>query len=146
MMMPSIFRDNVWNPWNDFSFPDVDKMLYGKNTGTMMKTDIKEKDTGFEVDIDLPGFKKEDINVKLEDGYLTVSASKNLEQKDEGKDGTYIRRERYFGNMSRSFYVGKDTTQDEIHAKYENGILMLEVPKKEPKKLTQENHYIQIEG
>lgn len=146
MMMPSIFRDNVWSPWSDFSFPDVDRVLYGKNAGNVMKTDITEKDGGFELDIDLPGFKKEDVSVKLEDGYLTVSAAKNVEKNEEKKDGKYIRRERYSGNMSRSFYVGKDVTQDEIHAKYENGILMLAIPKKEEKKPVEENHYITIEG
>lgn len=146
MMMPSIFKDSVWNPWNDFSFPDVDRALYGKHAERMMKTDIKEKEGLFEVSIDLPGFKKEDIRVKLEEGYLTVNASKGLEKKEETTEGKYICRERFSGNMSRSFYVGKDMTQEEIHAKYEDGILMLEIPKKEARKQVEENKYITIEG
>ena len=129
----------------DFSFPDIDKKLYGKRANQIMKTDVKETDTGYEVDIDLPGFKKEDVKAELHDGYLTISAAKNVNQDEKKEDGKYIRKERFSGNMSRSFYVGENITQEDIHAKYEDGILRLTVPKKEEKKVEQKN-YINIEG
>ena len=135
MLMPSIFGENLFNDdWMDFSFPDVDKVLYGKHAKNVMKTDVKETDNSYEVDIDLPGFKKDEIEAKLEDGYLTISAAKGLdkEEKDE-KDGKYIRKERYSGAMSRSFYVGDELKQEDIKAKYQDGILKLSVPKKEQK-------------
>ena len=137
MLMPSIFGENLFNDdWMDFSFPEVDKVLYGKHAKNVMKTDVKETDNSYEVDIDLPGFKKDEIEAKLENGYLTISASKGLnkEEKNE-KDGTYIRKERYSGAMSRSFYVGDELKQEDIKAKYEDGILKLSVPKSEPKKV-----------
>ena len=110
-----------------------------------MKTDVKETETGYEVDIDLPGFKKDEINAKLEDGYLTISAAKGLDKDEKDKKGKYIRRERYAGSMSRSFYVGEGVTQDDIKAKYEDGILRLVVPKKD-NKAVEANRYISIEG
>ena len=147
MLMPSIFGENLFNDdWMDFSFPDVDKELYGKHAKNVMKTDVRETDTGYEVDIDLPGFKKDEINAHLENGYLTISAAKGLdkEEKDE-KKGKYIRKERYAGSMSRSFYVGEDITESDVKAKYEDGILRLSVPKKEPKKVETKKS-IAIEG
>ena len=110
-----------------------------------MKTDVKETETCYEVDIDLPGFKKDEINAKLEDGYLTISAAKGLDKDEKDKKGKYIRRERYAGSMSRSFYVGEGVTQDDIKAKYEDGILRLVVPKKD-NKAVEANRYISIEG
>ena len=110
-----------------------------------MKTDVKETDTGYEVDIDLPGFKKDEINARLENGYLTISAAKGLDKDEQDKNGKYIRRERYAGSMSRSFYVGEGVTQDDIKAKYEDGILRLAVPKKD-NKAVEANRYISIEG
>lgn len=145
MMMPSIFGGDLFNDWMDFSFPDIDKKLYGKRAGRIMKTDVKEKENEYEVDIDLPGFKKEDVKAELKDGYLTISAAKGLDHEEEKKDGKYIRKERYSGNMSRTFYVGENITQEDIHAKYEDGILKLTVPKKEEKK-QEEKNYITIEG
>ena len=145
MMMPSIFGEDLFNDWMDFSFPDIDKKLYGKRAGRIMKTDVKEKENEYEVDIDLPGFKKEDVKAELKDGYLTISAAKGLDHEEEKKDGKYIRKERYSGNMSRTFYVGENITQEDIHAKYEDGILKLTVPKKEEKK-QEEKNYITIEG
>ena len=145
MMMPSIFGEDLLNDWMDFSLPDIDKKLYGKRANQIMKTDVKETDTGYEVDIDLPGFKKEDVKAELHDGYLTISAAKNVNQDEKKEDGKYIRKERFSGNMSRSFYVGENITQEDIHAKYEDGILRLTVPKKEEKKVEQKN-YINIEG
>ncbi len=149
MMMPSIFNDDFFSPWMDFSVPDVEKTLYGKRASHLMKTDIKEKDKSYELAIDLPGFSKEEVNVELKDGYLTVSASKALEKKekdDQAKDKAdkYIRRERYEGSMSRSFYVGKNLSEEDIRGEYKNGILRLEVPKKGA--VEEKKHYITIEG
>ena len=129
----------------DFSFPDIDKTLYGKHAKNMMKTDVKETDQGYEVAIDLPGFKKDEIKLELNDGYLTISAEKGLDKDEKDKENRYIRRERYAGSMSRSFYVGESLTEQDIHAKYENGILTLDVPK-EDKKAVPEKRYIAIEG
>ena len=143
--MPSIFGENVFDDWMDFSFPDIDKTLYGKHAKNMMKTDVKETDQGYEVAIDLPGFKKDEIKLELNDGYLTISAEKGLDKDEKDKENRYIRRERYAGSMSRSFYVGESLTEQDIHAKYENGILTLDVPK-EDKKAVPEKRYIAIEG
>jgi len=111
-----------------------------------MKTDVKETDNSYEVDIDLPGFKKDEIEAKLENGYLTISAAKGLDKEEKNeKDGKYIRKERYSGAMSRSFYVGDELKQEDIKAKYQDGILKLSVPKEEPKKVETTKH-IAIEG
>ena len=146
MLMPSIFGENLFNDdWMDFGFPEVDKALYGKHANNVMKTDVKETDTGYEVDIDLPGFKKDEINAQLDNGYLTISAAKGLDKDEKDKKGKYIRKERYAGAMQRSFYVGENLTQEDIKAKYENGILRLSVPKKEAKAV-ENKKYIAIEG
>ena len=148
MLLPSIFGENLFDDWMDLSFPeipDVDKTLYGKHAKNMMKTDVKEKDNGYEVAIDLPGFKKDELHLELNDGYLTISAEKGLDKDEKDKNDKYIRRERYAGSMSRSFYVGENMKEEDIHAKYENGILTLDVPK-EQKKAVPEKRYIAIEG
>ena len=135
MLMPSIFGENLFDDnWMDFPF-DRDfwgkkNPLYGKNAKNMMKTDIREHDDGYEVDVDLPGFKKDEISLELENGYLTVSAAKGLDKDEKDKKGKYIRRERYAGAMQRSFYVGDALTQEDIRAKYESGILSISIPKK----------------
>ena len=135
MLMPSIFGENLFNDdWMNFGFPEVDKALYGKHAGNVMKTDVKETETGYEVDIDLPGFKKDEINAKLDNGYLTISAAKGLDKDEQDKDGRYIRRERYYGSSSRSFYVG-DLRPEEIKCKYESGVLSITVPKKAQQEL-----------
>lgn len=147
MMMPSIFGGNLFNDdWMDFSFPDIDKELYGKHAKNLMKTDVKEKDGNYEVAIDLPGFKKDEIQMELKDGVLTVSAAKGLDKDEEDKKGNYIRKERYAGSMSRSFYVGKHVTVEDVHPKYESGILSFSVPKAEAKPVEEKKHYISIEG
>ena len=131
MLMPSIFGENLFNyDWMNFGFPEVEKALYGKHASHEMKTDVRETDSGYEVDIDLPGFKKDEINIQLDNGYLSISAAKGLDKDEQDKEGKYIRKERYAGSMSRSFYVGNAITQDDIKAKYESGILRLSVPKK----------------
>lgn len=153
MMFPSVFGENLFDDWMDFPFnDDFDKYffgkknpLYGKHAKNMMKTDVKETDSSYEVDIDLPGFKKDEINAKLENGYLTISAAKGLDKDEKDKKGKYIRKERYAGAMSRSFYVGDAVTQEDIKAKYEDGILKLAIPKKDAKAVENKS-YIAIEG
>lgn len=149
MMLPSIFGEDLFDEMMDFPFEDdffgKRNPLYGKKAKNMMKTDVKEHETGYEVDIDLPGFKKDELNLDLTDGYLTISASKGLDKDEEDKKGKYIRKECYAGSMSRSFYVGDGITEDDIKAKYENGILKLSIPKKEAKAVEQKKH-IAIEG
>ena len=143
MLVPSIFGSNLFDDFMDFSFPDIDKELYGKRAQNIMKTDVKELDDAYEVMVDLPGFNKEDIHLELNDGNLTISAVKSLDKENESK-GNYIRRERVVGNMQRSFYVGEAITEEDIRAKYENGILTLIIPKKEARKAP-EKKYITIE-
>ena len=154
MLMPSIFGENLFDDFfGDFPFyyddramKDTEKKLYGRRASHIMKTDIKESDTAYEMDIDLPGFKKDEVSAQLKDGYLTISATKGLDKDEKDKKtGKYIRQERYAGSMSRSFYVGEDISQDEIKAKYENGILQLTIPKKEEKPAVEEKSYIAIE-
>lgn len=147
MMMPSIFGENLFDDFmDDFAFPNVDKVLYGKHASNLMKTDVKETDSGYEVDIDLPGFKKDEIQMQLENGYLTVSAAKGLNMDEKNEDGRYVRRERYAGSVSRSFYVGENVTEKDIHPKYENGILSFKMPKDDKKAIEEKKHYIAIEG
>ncbi len=146
MLVPSLFTNDVFDDFDrffDFDYPQVDRKLYGKRAAHVMKTDVREREDKYEVVMDLPGFKKEEIKVELKEGYLTVSAGKSLEEGDKDKEGKYIRRERYVGNMSRSFFVGKDITKEDIHAKFEDGVLTLDFPKEAPKKV-EETHYITI--
>ena len=151
MLMPSIFGENLFDDWMDFkmpAFPDtssVEKALYGKHGKNMMKTDVKETDQGYEVLIDLPGFKKDELSVDLKDGYITISASKGLDKDEKDKKGNFIRQERYAGSMTRSFYVGKHITQEDVHAKYEDGVLKLDIPKKEVQAVENKSQ-IAIEG
>ena len=137
--MPSIFGENLFDDLMDFPFG-------GKKINTMMKTDIRDTDSTYELDIDMPGFKKEDIKAQLKDGYLTISASTSANNDEQDKDGRYIRRERYAGSCSRSFYVGEGVKEEEIRAKFENGILKLSIPKVENKPQVEEKKYIAIEG
>ena len=140
MLMPSIFGENLFDDWMDFSFPDIDKALYGKHAKNEMKTDVRETEDGYELDIDLPGFQKDEVTAQLDNGYLTIQASKGLDKEQKDKKGKYIRKERYAGSMSRSFYVGDAITEEDVHAKYEDGILKLSVPKKEAKSVEQTKH------
>ena len=150
MMLPKLFGENLFDDyWMDFPFEreffGKRNPLYGKNAKNMMKTDIRETDASYELDIDLPGFKKDEISASLEDGYLTISAAKGLDKDEKDKEGKYIRQERYAGAMSRSFYVGDTLTQEDIKARYENGILKLTIPKKDQTAVPKKN-YISIEG
>ena len=147
MLMPSIFGENLFDSFmEDFAFPDINRTLYGKNANSVMKTDVKDLDGSYEVDIDLPGFKKDEIRMELDNGYLTVSAAKSMNRDEKNERGSYVRRERYSGSMSRSFYVGDQVTEKDIHPKYENGILTFHLPKQEQKVVEDKKHYIAIEG
>ena len=155
MLVPSIFGENLFDDlFNDFPFyyddkavKDTEKKLYGKRASHVMKTDIKEMDNGYELVVDLPGFTKDEIKASLENGYLTISAEKGLDKDEKEKEsGRYIRRERYAGACSRSFYVGEDILQEDVKAEFKHGILKLFVPKKEAKPAVEEKKHIAIEG
>ncbi len=145
MLVPSVFGRDIFDDLMDFSFPSVDRELYGKHAKNVMKTDVRELEGSYEIIVDLPGFKKDEIEIQLENGYLTLAASKGLEKDETDKEGKYIRRERYSGSMSRSFYVGDGITENDIHAKFENVILKLDIPKKDAKAV-ETKKYIAIEG
>ena len=153
-MLPSIFGENLFDDFFD-EFNDLDReldrelrhmnrgaknALYGRKARNLMKTDVRETGDSYELDIDLPGFKKDEINVQLDNGYLSISAAKGLDKDEEKKNSKYIRRERYAGAMSRSFYVGDNLTQQDIKAKFEDGILKISVPKKDVQQVAQNNH------
>lgn len=147
MLMPSVFGKSLFDDFfNDFAFPDVDKAFYGKHANNLMRTDVRETDSGYVVDIDLPGFQKDEIRMELMKGYLTVSAAKELDNNEKDDSGRYVRRERYAGSVSRSFYVGEDITEADIHPKYENGILSFNLPKEDQKAVEEKKRYIAIEG
>ena len=142
MLLPSIFGESLFDDMFDFDkeFNRMNRALYGKHSRNMMKTDVRETENSYELDIDLPGFKKDEINVQLDNGYLSISAAKGLDKDEEKKNSKYIRRERYAGAMSRSFYVGDNLTQQDIKAKFEDGILKISVPKKDVQQVAQNNH------
>ena len=141
-MLPSIFGENLFDDFfNDFDmFPGWGgrNPLYGKHARNMMKTDVRETENSYEVDVDLPGFQKDEIRLDLKDGYLTIQAAKGLDKDQQDKKGKYIRQERYAGAMSRSFYVG-DVEPDQISAKYEHGVLQISLPKAGKKELPKSN-------
>ena len=155
MLMPSIFGENLFDDFfGDFPFyyddramKDAEKKLYGHKANHVMKTDIKEMNNGYELVVDLPGFKKDEVHAALENGYLTISAEKGLDKDEQEKEsGHYIRRERYAGACSRSFYVGDGVKQEDIKAKFEDGTLKLFVPKEAAKPAVEQKKYISIEG
>ena len=148
MLMPRLFGD-VFDDWFDGFDRDMNQMmkpLYGKHAKDVMKTDVQERDGNYEVDIDLPGFKKDEVNIRLENGYLTVTASKGLDKDEKGDEKSgYIRRERWSGSCSRSFYVGEGVKSEDVKAKMEDGILHLTLPKEEQKALPKADTIL-IEG
>ena len=150
MYMPSIFGESLFDdmfPFDDSFFTSKKNPLYGKNASRVMKTDIKENEGSYELDIDLPGFKKDEITAELKDGYLTVSAAKGLDkEEDEKETGHYIRKERYSGACERSFYVGEELEQSDIKAEFKHGILKLSVPKPVEQKKVETSKRIAIEG
>ncbi len=148
--LPTLFGENMMDVFDLFDrgftrgLHEADRALYGHHADRVMKTDIQEMDDGYELSVDLPGFKKEDLKVELNNGYLTVSAEKSL-NKDEEKNGKLIRQERYSGSMQRSFYVGSSLTEEDIRCAYENGVLKITLPKKDARKVP-EKKTIMIEG
>ena len=154
MLTPSIFGESLFDDFFDSPAFDgramkkAQEKLYGHRAANVMKTDVKEHDRHYEVDIDLPGFKKDELSLELKDGYLFINAVKGLDKEEkEEKTGRFVRRERYAGSMSRSFYVGEDVRQEDIRAKYECGVLKLSIPKQEEKKAQiDDKKYIVIEG
>jgi len=149
MLMPSIVRENLFDDWFDFpDFRDLDRTerkLYGRHADRLMKTDVREHEDHYEVDIDLPGFAKDEITIELNNGYLTVSAAKGLDKDQNDKKGKLIRQERYAGAMQRSFYVGEELTEEDVKASFKHGVLSLNIPKKEAKE-SSEKKKIMIEG
>ncbi len=162
MLMPSIFGESIFNGFfDDFGTMWPERRSSVRSTAMpVMKTDVKETETGYELDIDLPGYSKDQISAELKDGYLTISAKKETDSAKNASEnaedasaeakpedsGRYIRRERYFGSCSRSYFVGKDLELEDIKARFENGILKVSVPKKEAKPKIEENRFVTIEG
>ena len=153
LYVPSIFGENFMDDFmDDFGFGFDESFfgrknpLYGKHAKNMMKTDVREKDDAYEVAVDLPGFKKDEIHLELKDGYITISAAKGLDKDEKDKKGRLIRQERYAGSMSRSFYVGENLKQEDIKARFENGVLTLDFPKAEMNRQVPESQRIAIEG
>ena len=142
MLMPSIFGENLLDDFFDFPFGSN----YTATDSSLMKTDIKEMENGYEVTMNLPGVKKEDVKAELKDGCLTISASSNSNKDEKDEEGRYIRRERYSGSCSRSFYVGDAVTEADIKAKFENGTLTMMIPKKEVQHAVENKKYIAIVG
>ena len=149
--LPTVFGENLMDVFDDFDrdffrgFGNIDGTQYGKHAQLVKMTDVKETDQGYEVDVDLPGFKKDEIHLELNDGYLTISTEKSLEKDEENKKGKMLRQERYAGVMQRSFYVGKNLTEEDIKASYESGVLHVSIPKKDAPK-AHEKKTILIEG
>ena len=147
MLMPSIFRENLFDDFfDDFYKPVVRKAPQHetRDWNGLMRTDVKETDEGYELSIDLPGYKKEDVKAELKDGYMTIYATANNEKEEKKENGKYIRRERFTGSCRRSFYVGDLVTEEDIKAKFEDGILKVAIPKKEAKPEVEEKKYIPI--
>ena len=149
MLLPSIFGERLLDDWMDFpslrEFEDIDKKLYGKNAARIMKTYVHEHEDCFEAAVDLPGFKKDEVTITLENGYLIIEAAKGLDKDTKDKKGMMIRQERYAGSMQRSFYVGENLTEEDIKAKMEDGVLKLTIPKKEKAQIP-EKKTVLIEG
>ena len=147
MLMPSIFGETLFDEFfDDLARPAKKSVRYSNAVPSVMRTDVKESETGYELDIELPGYRKEDVQAELKDGYLTITAKTQNENDEKDSNGKFIRRERYYGTCSRSFYVGEDMKQEDIKAKFENGILKIGVPKKEAQPVVEENKFITIEG
>ena len=139
--LPTLFGESLMDMFDSFDqnffrgMRDVDRQLYGRRASRMMNTDVRETDSTYELDIDLPGFKKDELKLELNNGYLTITASKGLNKNDENKQGKIVRQERYTGTMQRSFYVGANLTEDEVKATLEDGVLKLSIPKENERKV-----------
>ena len=142
-MLPSIFGENLFDDFFSDPFgmmvPQGRDPLYGKHAKNLMRTDVRETEDTYELDVDLPGFKKDEVTLELKDGVLTIQAVKGLDKDETDKKGKYIRQERYAGACSRSFYVGEHVEPEDIRAKFENGILQISLPKAAKKQLPKSN-------
>ena len=143
-MLPSVFSENLFDEMFDDAFGLMPMFggrspLYGKHARNLMKTDVREVGDNYEMDVDLPGFKKDEVKLELKDGYLTISAAKGLDKDEQDKQGRYIRQERYTGQCSNSFYVGEGLKAEDVHAKFEDGILRLTLPREAKKELPASN-------
>ena len=151
MFYPKLFHDDFFDDFMGFDFPrlrsadDVERKLYGKHVTGLMKTDIRDKDGNYELDIDLPGFKKDEISLTLDNGYLVVGACKSVNEEEQDDSGKLLRKERYSGAMQRSFYVGEGIDENDVKAKFEDGVLRLSFPKEKEPELP-EKKTIMIEG
>ncbi len=146
MTMPSIFNNDIFDTFmDDFGFTKPQYKRHNNPSG-IMKTDIKESKAGFELKIDLPGYEKEDIEATIKDGYMTIKANEKKTNEEKNEEGKVIRSERYSGTCSRSFYVGEELKQQDIKAKFANGVLTVFVPKKEEQPKVDEEKFIAIEG
>ena len=141
MLLPAVFHENLFDDWFDPFFGNLDRELnresrqtFGHRAANMMKTDVKEVEGGYEVDVDLPGCKKENVTMQLQDGYLTIQAVRSHTNDESGQNGRYVRRESFSGTCARSFYVGEDVKKEDIHAKFEDGVLKITLPRAEAKK------------
>ena len=147
-MLPSIFGENLFDDFFSDPFtmmvPSGRDPLFGKRAKNLMKTDVRETEDSYELDVDLPGFKKDEVTVDLQNGYLTISAAKGLDKDEQDKKGKYIRQERYAGSCTRSFYVGTGIEPEQISARFVDGILRLSVPK-DGKKLLPKSTSVSIE-
>ena len=151
MFYPAFFSNDVFDDFMGFGFPrlraadDMERKLYGKHAGGLMKTDIHDKDGNYELDMDLPGFKKDDISITLDNGYLVVGACKSVNEEEKDDKGQLLRQERYSGAMQRSFYVGEGLDENDVKARFEDGVLKLIFPKEKEPELP-EKKTIMIEG
>ena len=147
MLMPSIFGENLFDTFfDDFTRPARNSFRFEAPAVAMMKTDVQESDTDYNLKIELPGYKKEDVSAELKDGYMTIKATRNTDEGEKDENGRYIRRERYSGSCSRTFYVGEAVKEEDIKARFEDGILKVTVPKVQQKPQVEEKHLISIEG
>ena len=141
-MLPSIFGESLFDDWMGFPLrgfaSDVDHKLYGKHAGNLMKTDLKEHEGEYELNVDLPGFKKDQIKLQLQNGYLTISVAKGLDEQEKDKQGRIMHQERYTGAMSRSYYIGEHLRREDVKARFEDGVLTLRFPKEAPQKLPEQ--------
>lgn len=146
MLVPSIFNDNFVDSLFDdmFRFPRFNT-AENRPSSTVMRTDVQDLGNDYQLDIELPGYAKEDVHAELSEGYLIISAQKNSEKEEKAEDGRYVRKERYSGSCQRSFYVGNDLKEEDIKASFENGILKLVFPKEEQRKVVEQKKYIAIE-
>ena len=147
MLYPTIFRNDLFDDiFDDFMRPSKAVRSNFMTQSTVMKTDIKELDNAYQLDVELPGVKKENVTVELKDGALEIKVVSEVNNDEKDNNGKYLRRERFYGSCSRSFYVGEDVKQEDIKAKFDNGVLIIDIPKVEKKSEIEENKYIQIEG